>query len=77
MDKIQRFLNNLSPKEKLRIKDILIRINLQNFKGLDLKKLKGRSDIFKIRKGKLRIIFRKRDNKIFILTIEKRNDNTY
>ena len=57
MDKIQKLLNSLSNKEKLKIKEILLKIKSKNLESLDIKKLKGREDIFRIRKGKLRIIF--------------------
>jgi len=57
MDKIQKLLNSLSNKEKLKIKEILLKIKSKNLESLDIKKLKGREDIFRIRKRKLRIIF--------------------
>ena len=46
MDKIEKALNKLSPKERQKIKEILLQVDRGNFKGLDLKKLKGRDDIF-------------------------------
>ena len=57
MGKIQKLLNSLSEKEKSKIKEILFKIKSQDFNNLDIKKLKGREDIFRARKGKLRIIF--------------------
>jgi mRNA-degrading endonuclease RelE of RelBE toxin-antitoxin system len=57
MDKIQKLLNSLSNKEKLKIKEILLKIKSKNLESLDIKKLKGREDIFRVRKEKLRIIF--------------------
>lgn len=77
MDKIQKLLNSLSNKEKLKIKEILLKIKSKNLESLDIKKLKGREDIFRVRKEKLRIIFIYKKNKIYILSIERRNDNTY
>lgn len=58
------------------IKDILLKITGNDFTGLDLKKLKGRNDVFRVRKGKIRIIFRKTET-ISILAIERRSDNSY
>jgi mRNA-degrading endonuclease RelE of RelBE toxin-antitoxin system len=45
--------------------------------SLDIKKLKGRDDIFRVRKGDIRIMYRFEKEKIFLLSIERRNDNTY
>ncbi|MBU1729978.1 type II toxin-antitoxin system RelE/ParE family toxin [Patescibacteria group bacterium] len=78
MDKIAKALKKLGTKEKETVKAILVKINCRGFNGLDIKKLKGRQDIYRVRKGKIRIIYRlNTDNKIIILTIERRTDNTY
>ena len=78
MDKIAKALQSLSPKERELTKNIILKIKSNSFSGLDLKKLKDQDNIFRVRRGKLRIIFRKLDNnEIFILAIERRSDNTY
>ena len=77
MGKIQKLLNSLSEKEKSKIKEILLKIKSQDFNNLNIKKLKGREDIFRARKEKLRIIFIYKKQKIHILSIERRSDNTY
>ena len=78
MDKIAKALQNLSSKEKKIIKKILLKIKENSLSGFDLKKLKNSENIFRIRKGKLRIIFKKQDDgQYFILTIERRSDKTY
>ena len=77
MDKIQKALSKLNSKEKHKFKEILIQIDADNFQNLDLKKLKGRKDIFRVRKSGIRIIFRKTNNLIKILTIERRGSKTY
>ena len=78
MDKIEKALKKLTPRERERIKDILTAIKSRRLKNLDVKKLKGREDVFRVRKGKIRIVYRI-DGKgdIFILTIERRSDTTY
>lgn len=45
--------------------------------GLDVKKLKDRNDIFRLRVGDLRVIYRLNEGKIFILAISRRNEKTY
>ncbi len=77
MDKIKKALNKLTSKEKKMVKEILQEIEKGNFSNLDIKKLKARKDIFRIRKGNIRIIYRKTKDKFFILTIERRSDKTY
>jgi mRNA-degrading endonuclease RelE of RelBE toxin-antitoxin system len=78
MDKISKALKKLTNKEKDTIKTILKKIKNNSFTDLDIKKLKGRNDIFRVRKGKIRIIFRKNsENDISILAIERRQDKTY
>ena len=58
MDGIAKALQKLSPKERRWVKEILERLQKGNLAGLDVKKLKGRDDIFRIRKGDNRIIYR-------------------
>jgi len=77
MDKIKKALNKLGPKGKQKLKNILLQIGRDDFRNLDLKKLKGRKDIFRIRKGDIRIIIYKRDDSIRILSIEHRSSKTY
>lgn len=77
MDKIEKALNKLSSGEREKLKKIFIQIDKKDFQNLDLKKLKGRNDIFRIRKSNIRVIFRKIDNSIKILSIERRSSKTY
>lgn len=78
MDKIAKALEGLSRKEREIIKSILLKIKGGILTGLDVKKLKNCEDIYRARKGKLRVIFKRTDNKNFsILAIERRSDNTY
>lgn len=77
MDPILKALKKLTPKEKKWVKGILIKLQSDQLKGLDVKKLKGRDDIFRVRKGDLRIIYRITIGKVFILAIERRSESTY
>lgn len=77
MDKIEKALNKLSVEEKKKLKDILIQIDKKNFQNLDLKKLKNKDNIFRVRKGTMRIIFYMNNNSIKILGIERRSSKTY
>lgn len=78
MDKISKALKKFNVKEQKNVKIILLKIKNNSLNGLDIKKLKGHSDIFRIRKGEIRIIYKiDKSGDIFILTIERRSDNTY
>jgi len=78
MDKITKALQKLNSKEREIVKSILVKIINNDFDNLDTKKLKGHEDIYRVRKGKIRIIYRlDKNKKIFILTIERRSDKTY
>ncbi len=78
MDKIVKAINKLSAKEKAEIKKVLERIRSNSLSGFDLKKLKNSLDIYRIRRGKLRIIFQvKKSGEIMVLAVERRSDNTY
>lgn len=77
MDKIEKALCRLTPKERERIKKILEKLNFGDFKNLDIKKLKGREDVFRVRKSDIRIIYQVIKKEISILTIERRRERTY
>lgn len=77
MDKIAKTLAKLCAKEKMKVKILLEKILSGNFNHVDIKKLKGRDDIYRARQGNIRIIFHKRETVIKILTIERRSDTTY
>lgn len=78
MDKIKKALSRFSVKEKEIVKDILDKLEKNNLLGLNIQKLKGHNDLFRVRKGDIRMIYRKVASKdIFILTIERRSEATY
>ena len=77
MDKIEKALLRLNKKERKQIKQILTKLNSGNCAGLGVKKLKGRNDIFRVRKGNFRIIYRLEGREIFILAVERRREDTY
>lgn len=78
VDRIQKLLNTLRDKEKQQILMILEDVAQGKIMNYDLKKLKGHEDVYRIRKGKWRIIFYKRaTRKTTVLVIERRGDTTY
>jgi len=77
MDAIKKALAAFDDKERARIKEILGKLTSDKTTGLHIKKLKGRNDIFRVRKGDIRIVYHKKDRGIFILSIERRSEKTY
>jgi len=77
MDKIDKALSKLTFKEKEWMKNIIKALQLGRFDNMDIKKLKGFMDIFRVRKGGLRIVYQLLDRKIIILKIDKRKEDTY
>ena len=77
MNKIEKFLKRLSKKERLNIERCIKDVLLNNTNHLDIKKLVGRSDIFRVRRGDIRIIYQKINSDIKLLLIERRSDDTY
>ncbi len=78
MDKIGKALRKLSSKERNAFTVLLRAIQEGRLELLDVKKLAGHDDIFRVRKGSYRVIFRKTPaGEIFILAFERRSDRTY
>ncbi|MFH1392836.1 MAG: hypothetical protein ABIG73_00405 [Patescibacteria group bacterium] len=77
MDKIDKALSKLIFKEKERIRNVIKALQLGRFDNLDIKKLKGFSDVFRVRKGGLRIVYQLLGRRIIILKIDKRKEDTY
>ena len=77
MDKLAKLLKKLDQKEREQLLQALAALELGIITGLDLKKLKGVPDIYRMRVGRLRVIFKKVGDEIQILDIGGRNENTY
>ena len=74
---LEKFLAKVTPKEKKIIAGLIQKIVDDNLENFDIKKRSGNENVFRIRKGTLRILFQltKTDRKI--ISIERRNDTTY
>ena len=78
MDLMEKALAKLLPKERDLTKVLIVRAVENNLAGLDIKKLRGWNDVFRIRKGDVRIVYRRtKDGRVNILAIERRSDTTY
>ncbi len=76
-DKIKKLLAKLSPKERDIVKLLIMRIKLDDIDGLDIKQLKGHTGLFRVRKGRLRIVYHQSPAELLIVRIDRRNETTY
>ena len=74
---LEKLLAKVTSKEKKTLSDTIEKILDRNIKNLDIKKLSGTDNIFRIRKGAFRIIFSMTKTGAKIISIEKRSDTTY
>ncbi len=75
MDKIRKFLRRLNKTEKIKVLKLLHDISNNSLSKLTVKKLQGLKDLYRIRIGKIRIIFKKTDKKNVIINIDYRKDS--
>ena len=73
--KITKFLNSLDEKTKEKLKKRLAELKRDPFVGGDVKKLKGTSgDLYRLRIGKIRIIYCLTQREIEIVDIDFRGN---
>ena len=76
-DRIEKALMVLESKQRRQLEEIVERIKQGRVAGLDIRKLRGREDVYRVRKGNIRIIFQKCADQIYVLAVERRSDTTY
>ncbi|TAH35737.1 hypothetical protein EYC59_02125 [Candidatus Saccharibacteria bacterium] len=76
-DRITKFLKRLSNKEYDRIVPVIERIMAGELQGLDVKALVGRKHMFRVRFGRIRIIFMNDGSSTTVTAITNRDDKTY
>lgn len=77
MPNLNKLLSKFDKGERRALESLIEAVISLNWQNLDIKKLKGYQNIFRVRKGKLRVIFAKNKKDISILAIERRRENTY
>ena len=77
VDRIQKALRKLQPKERQQLKRIIERIVSGDVSEMDVKKLQGAEDVYRVRKGDIRVIYRTSDDGVRIIAVERRSDTTY
>lgn len=77
MPRVKKFLSRFSKEEREIIEFLLEKIISLNWRNLDIKKLRGYQNIFRVRRGRIRIIFYRNGGEIRIINIERRREDTY
>lgn len=77
VDRMLKVLKKLSRQERAEADRIIELILMNRLEDLDVKKLKGTSNVYRVRKGSVRIIFRKVDPVNRLVAIERRSEKTY
>jgi len=76
MQEIEKLFRKITRKERELLDDITHKLLSSDHKGLTIKKLEG-SDLYRLRKGRFRIIFHYKREKVSIVSIRLRNEKTY
>ena len=74
MDSIEKFLAQLSPKERALYVRIFADIFILSLRTYDVKSLQGQKGVFRLRKGKIRILFVKDNGRGIVIHIAYRKD---
>jgi mRNA-degrading endonuclease RelE of RelBE toxin-antitoxin system len=77
MDAIDKALKKFSAQERAWVSNIFDALKSNEMQGFDVKKLKGYENIFRVRRGDIRVIYRKLWDGIVILEVGRRNEKTY
>lgn len=77
MNRIEKFLAALDTNRRRQVEAVILRIVANDLANMDVKKLRGREQEFRVRVGRMRIQFVRDRNENRILVIEWRNSHTY
>lgn len=77
VDKLTKFIK----KQERKIAELVLKLidDIQNGRldGCDVKKLSGMNGYYRLRKGRIRIIFEARGEKFIVKRVDYRDDRTY
>jgi len=77
MNSLQKFIDSLNKKDKLKVLEIIERIHSGEIDGLNMKKLAGQEDIYRVRKMQFRFICIKEGSHFRVSNLSRKDDNTY
>lgn len=77
MDKLVKFLKKQSKEKRIEILKLLDKVLAGDFENCNIIKLKGYKFLYRLKSGRIRIIFSKEHSRIVIKKITFRSDTTY
>ena len=77
MDKIQKLLKSLNQKQRQAMLNLMIQIEKDHNKVPGIRKLTNKENLYRVRFGNYRIIFRITNNQSEIIRIGKQDESTY
>ena len=77
MKKLKKLLKKLHPKDRKLAQFIINRLVARDFFGLNIVKLKSQKDLFRVKAGRLRIVYNLTDDTIIIKQVGLRSEKTY
>lgn len=77
MDNTEKFLRKLPLDKRQVVKSVLVKILSGETNGLDIKKLKGYKNLFRVRVGDIRIVFSQEEGHLDVLFVGRRGDSKY
>lgn len=77
MNKLEKAIAKLPKEYKATFDYVVQKLLARNFLGLQVGKLKGYKHIYRLKHGRLRIIFFNNGKSLEVLKVDLRNENTY
>jgi mRNA-degrading endonuclease RelE of RelBE toxin-antitoxin system len=77
MNRTEKLLQKLSASARYQIEDVLIKLYANKLEGLNVKKIEGSKDIYRLRVGRYRIIYRQSAGSNELISVTLRNEKTY
>lgn len=77
MDKLQKALAKLPARHKRAFEFIMLRLWSRDFVGLKIARLKGHKDIYRVKHGDLRVVFKMNSNQLLVMQAGLRSEKTY
>jgi mRNA interferase RelE/StbE len=73
-DKITKFIESLDSKTRVKLKKKLLKLKRDPYGMKDVKKIQGAKDIYRLRMGKIRILYQIIGNEVYVIDIDFRGN---
>jgi mRNA-degrading endonuclease RelE of RelBE toxin-antitoxin system len=77
MDKIQKALAKLPKQHREIFYALMVKLMARDFLGLNVAKIKGYKEVYRIKHGRLRVVFKMSQQELSVLEVGLRSEKTY